>query len=363
MEPMDRNTARMAKILTYRRPHGLPGMEDFINDIFSKYDYDYTEWMSPLGEGLAMTIEVGTSNTLFSCHLDTVHRTAGKQIIGWDEGIQMFYKPEKGDDQCLGADDGAGIWLMLEMIDAGIPGTYIFHHGEERGGIGSTGMFDHHADWLKTFKRAIAFDRRGTSSIITHQGWGRCCSDTFGNALADSLNEVSALTMRIDDTGIFTDTANYVELIPECTNVSCGYKAEHTKGEILDFEFLCKLRDALLLIDWEALPTERVAEKLEPYSYGGYLTNWDKTAYQSDVDKLCQKRYSELLAWVKKNATDPELIADTLYEAFDRMLSAEELADERVMQSDETGGTAWPDGDGIDYDDDHGTFRLDVGMR
>ena len=39
----------------------------------------------------------------------------------------------------------AGIWLLLEMIDAGVPGVYALHYGEERGGVGSSGLAEHHA--------------------------------------------------------------------------------------------------------------------------------------------------------------------------------------------------------------------------
>ena len=348
---MTYNSKRMAQILTYRRPHGSLTVEEFIADVFDTYDYRL--WTSPTGVPLALTISVGNgdSKTLFSSHLDTVHRTPGKQVIGWDEETSLFYKPEsKTDDQCLGADDGAGVWLMLEMIDEGVVGEYIFHYGEERGGVGSTGMVDFFPDYLKTFSRAIAFDRRGNNSVITHQGWGRCCSDTFGDALADALNSVSKLVMRNDETGIFTDTANYIELIPECTNLSCGYEAEHTKGETLDFEFLSQLRDACLLIDWEALPTERVAERIEIPSYWSRGGSYGSTC---DLDGLRNMRYSELLKWVKKNAADPELIADLMYDAFDQMAYAEERVEYLEVDELSTGGSVWGDPD---------EDRLNVGM-
>ena len=32
------------------------------------------------------------------------------------------------------------------------------------------------------------------------------------------------LLYATDPTGIFTDTANFVDIIPECTNISCGYE-------------------------------------------------------------------------------------------------------------------------------------------
>ena len=36
---------------------------------------------------------------------------------------------------------------------------------------------------------------------------------------------------KTDTGGSFTDTANYTDIIPECTNLSCGYYNAHTQSE------------------------------------------------------------------------------------------------------------------------------------
>jgi hypothetical protein len=217
------------------------------------------------GEILAYSLRVQEerpSQTLFSCHIDTIHPFSS----GQGEGIQeiryargIYSKPIDSTEP-LGADDGAGIWLMLNMILAGIPGLYLFHRGEERGGIGSRGMAHHYAPLLGRYKRAVAFDRRGIDSVITHQAGGRCCSLEFALALANGLNtniseEYSFFSP--DDSGVYTDTAEYTDIIPECTNISCGYAHEHTAHESLDFNFLQALLGAVLKLDWESLPTAR----------------------------------------------------------------------------------------------------------
>ena len=276
----------------------------------------------PDGVVLAYVVVVGTaSRTAFCCHTDTVHRTSGMQEVIYDSGTGLFYMPDNADSECLGADDGAGIWLLLEMIDAGVPGTYIFHRSEEKGGVGSAGLAAYHEVFLTRHDRAIAFDRRGNSSVITHQGWGRCCSDKFAQALADALNEPYGLSLAPDNTGIFTDTANYIEYIPECTNISCGYESEHSANEMLDVEYLQMLREAVLKIDWEALPTVR---KAEPEVYEpSFLGGWGKREL-IDLDDLMGMSYGKLLKWVRENKGDPDLIADMLFDAFDRIAYTEE---------------------------------------
>jgi len=250
--------ARLHRMLQWRRPH-----DSLVEDLWT---WRLLRPYSPIAfDDSAYVIEVthpdGTyPTTLFSCHVDTVHREEGKQRIRYDAKAQVYYKD---DGAPLGADDGAGVWLLLEMIDARVPGVYVFHRGEECGGIGSSDIARNHSDFLANFKRAVAFDRRGTSDVITHQGFGRCCSDEFAEALSGQLNNLGLLYMPCDS-GVFTDTANYTDIIPECTNVSCGYDHEHTGGETLHLPSLFALRDALLAVDWEALPTHRDPSVVEP---------------------------------------------------------------------------------------------------
>jgi hypothetical protein len=75
-----------------------------------------------------------------------------------------------------------------------------------------------------------------------------------------------------DDTGIFTDTANYTMHIPECTNVSCGYANEHSGSETLHMPTLMALRNQCLVLDWESLPTVRDPRVIERDELMGWQT-------------------------------------------------------------------------------------------
>jgi hypothetical protein len=143
-----------------------------------------------------------------------------------------------------------------------------------------------HATLLSEFDRAIAFDRKGQDSVITHQGWGRCCSDNFAEALAAALC-TDNMWFAPDDTGVYTDTAEFTEIIPECTNISVGYEGAHSERESLDLLFFNQLADQVLMVNWDNMPTERdpsVVETLsygDGYSYGNY--NWDFGKSQWDA--------------------------------------------------------------------------------
>lgn len=190
--------------------------------------------------------------TLFVAHLDTVHRADGRNRVNW--AVDGWAQAVKG--QPLGADDGAGVAILCHMLEAKVPGYYVFTQGEERGGIGATFLAKNSPDLLSQFDRAIAFDRRDVYSVISHQGMGRCCSDKFAEALSERLSD-HGLLFGADDTGVYTDTAEFTHLIPECTNISVGYYDEHTDRERLDLRHFKALAKTVAKLAWDKLPTAR----------------------------------------------------------------------------------------------------------
>lgn len=179
--------------------------------------------------------QIGESRSIFAAHLDTVsskHQDVKHVLDG--ETIKT------DGTTTLGADDKAGVTILIWMMKHNIPGTYYFFIGEESGCIGS-GLAAKYGEFKGKYDRIISFDRRGTTSIITHQSWSRCCSDVFADALCDQLNKSDKLKYIKDDGGVYTDSAEFVDLIPECTNVSVGYYSEHTMRESQDIRHLVDL--------------------------------------------------------------------------------------------------------------------------
>lgn len=232
-------------MLETKRPHKSKAESKFIDN-----------WIKPLGVevdtfgNLYKRIPGDGDSVLWSSHTDTVHNSGGRQAIRKEKGVIKLSSRAKAN--CLGADDTAGVWLMREMILEGKPGLYIFHRAEEIGGLGSDYIATHGRDLLKGIQVAIALDRKGYQDVITFQG-SRGCSDIFAESLAAGLG----MNFRADDTGLFTDTANYFDAIPECTNLSVGYFAQHSKHESLDSEFLMALRHKLIALDISKLIVKR----------------------------------------------------------------------------------------------------------
>jgi len=221
-------------------------------------------------------IKVGESDVMFTSHLDTA-TSANTPVNHVFDG-----KIIKTDGKSiLGADDKAGVAIMLNMIKNNIPGLYYFFLGEEVGCVGSKKAANAQKETkIEGINKVISFDRRGTTSIITYQSGRRCASDSFGRALAGELNKADdSFEYIIDPTGVLTDSFQFISIYPECTNISVGYQSEHTYSESQDIEHLTKLAEACLKVDWNGLPVERDPLVTDYKSYGN---SWGSPGWDDD---------------------------------------------------------------------------------
>lgn len=238
-------------------------------------------------DGIGWYVRIGESRTLFASHLDT----ASSKV----ENIKHVYDGRflrSNGKTILGADDKSGVLIFLHMMECGVPGTYWFFVGEERGRIGSQrladGVFVEDGVYsAHDYDRVICFDRRGYGDVITSQSCGDTASDEFAEALCDQLITHCGLYMRPSDRGIYTDSASFAYAIPECTNISVGYFDEHSDDERQDVTFLTRLVNGAPLIDWEGLPigkkpleepayTKYSSKHSTYYSGGGYTPGYKK---------------------------------------------------------------------------------------
>jgi len=276
-------------------------------------------------------LEIGDEpSTMFACHLDTV---GGKKQLKVTHVQNNQTYIETDGKTILGADDKAGMVVMLYMIEKQIPGLYYFFVGEECGCIGSGDLSRvwETTEYSKYIKKMISFDRKGTTSIITKQFYERTCSDNFAKDLASKLNDTGfGFKFEPDPTGLFTDSAEFSDLIPECTNISVGYFGEHTCNETQNIDFLIKLCKSACKIGWESLKVERDPDvyDIEDY-YGGYGTyatidddefSWSGENYSYFLDdddesivrmfisdEKIEEEEKMIFDWLEKSGTYPGL--------------------------------------------------------
>ena len=304
----------LERALSRKRPHKTHEVSNFTAWLFEQLPAELKSFTFVDGAGnLHVDNRVRNNKTLFIAHVDTVHK---------DTGVNLIKKTQThwyANGAPLGADDGAGCAMLMHLIHSGVKGYYIFSQGEECGGIGAKHIASHHKDLLKQFDRAIAFDRRGIDSVISHQGMGRCASDTFCQALASALNEHNDnLMYSPDDTGVYTDTAEFTDDIPECTNISVGYYNEHGDRENLDIIHFAALAVAASKVDWDALPTDR-DPTVEDYKTYKYDTAWwsNYGVYKDDKNDMGAKNDLSVPAkWHDdEEYFETEILFDALYDA------------------------------------------------
>ena len=258
----------LERALSRKRPHKTHEVSNFTAWLFEHLPAELKSFTFVDGAGnLHIDARGEGSRTLFIAHVDTVHK---------DMGVNLIKKTQ----------------------------THWYANGAP----------------LKQFDRAIAFDRRGIDSVISHQGMGRCASDKFCDALASALNEHNDnLMYSPDDTGVYTDTAEFTDDIPECTNISVGYYNEHGDRENLDIIHFAALAIAVAKLDWEALPTDR-DPTIDDYKTYKYDTAWwsnygvykdDKYDMGTKDTKLVQSDH-----WYDdEEYFETEILFDALYDA------------------------------------------------
>jgi hypothetical protein len=206
--------------------------------------------------------EIGKSETLFTTHLDTYSDKYEKVTHVIEEDPYIIKTDGK---TILGGDNKLGCSILIGMIQKGIPGVYYFFLGEEpilSGGLwGSSKALESNPDYFKKFKRCIAFDRREYGSVVVRQKARMCCSNEFAKSIANELKRLADIHWdEAGAYGYYTDTAVFMDVIPECTNVSAGGFKEHYKEEWVDLNYTYNVFKVACQMDFESLPTVRELE-------------------------------------------------------------------------------------------------------
>lgn len=279
--------------------------------------------------------KIGESRILWSSHTDTVHRHEGYQTVHVNRATSTIHlsKAARKYSNCLGADDTAGVFIMREMILAGIPGLYIFHYGEESGCIGSGDLAKYAPETLAGVDFAIALDRAGYNDIVASQLGQVCTSPEFVLSLKGALAPLNLGAAR----GVYTDTAEYMDIVPECTNLSVGYFHQHSEREYLDYAHVARLLTALCAMDQSVLVAKRdpmpvieitsrevrqtplpLWRRDEPYGSDTWcirceapIIDYNNPAYYISEHCMCDEEY-ELIEWAESDEGDSTLSADDL---------------------------------------------------
>lgn len=306
--PSEAHFKLLSRILQSKRAHNSSGDHAFRRWLESQVGTFYTK------AGNIVVTTDDKSDVMFSCHIDTCHSPVVSddkpQKLDFDPNLgHIFLAPEsQKTGHVLGADDGAGIYIMLRMIEAKVPGTYVFHIGEEVGCVGSRAMAREQEKWLGKFNLAVAFDRPQSFEVIHTQGGLVCSSLKCSTALALALS-TDTLAYEPSANGVLTDTKHYRSIIPECLNIGVGYSFQHSPQEYQDVYHLEALAKRCCEINWSALPIDR-----DPYEPVKQYTYQPQPQPQTSLPKQAPKKkakvhpsqmnYETLCEWVYSDTDD-----------------------------------------------------------
>jgi hypothetical protein len=307
------HTKELAELLTWRRPSLTPLQDAFIDgylmprlkelQLRTKRRCEIT--VDDYGN---VTVDLAhddsgavPSSTMFTAHIDTVHSSMNRaqyQTVCYDHTKKTLFKD---DNECLGADDGTGIYILLQMIKAEVPGLYAFFKDEERGRLGSTAFLraaGKEETILSGIQRVVSFDRMNATDVITRQRGGKCASDEFAKVLGEQLKAHAKLDYKPSPNGSFTDSATFMDVIPECTNISIGYKNQHSGSETQNMLTLNALLSALPHVKWDELPSVRDPSAVEPAA----KDTWDMWGMDDDYSAFSKSYALETQAdkWFDK---------------------------------------------------------------
>lgn len=206
-------------------------------------------------------------------HLDTVHRQTVQQLYH-DQKKCVLWSP-----QGIGADDRAGVFAILKILEAGYRPSIIFCSQEESGGIGATAFIkDIPAPLIKT-NYLIELDRQGSVDCVFYD---------FDNPIFEEyINNFGFIT----DWGTFSDIAiiGPAWKLPS-VNLSIGYINEHTTSETLHYvDMFNTIEKVQKILEAEAAEEHTFAYvELSRWDNSKYWSKWySKSVFNKDSYHRC----------------------------------------------------------------------------
>ena len=163
-------------------------------------------------------IAIGDIPIALVAHMDTVFKFPVSDLY-YDQRKGVLWSPEG-----LGADDRAGIFAIIKIIQCGLRPSIILTTGEEDGGVGACAICDKYPECpIPGLKYMIQLDRHGTNDCVFY--------DCYCPEFVDYVESFGFC----EHWGSFTDISF---LMPQWqivgVNLSVGYEDEHSKQEILN---------------------------------------------------------------------------------------------------------------------------------
>ncbi len=218
-------------------------------------------------------VAIGDIPIALVAHMDTVFKTPVSDLY-YDRRKGVLWSPEG-----LGADDRAGIFAIIKILQEGYRPSIILTTGEESGGVGACALIDAHPTCpIPNLKYMIQLDRHGTNDCVFY--------DCYCPEFVDYVESFGFC----ERWGSFTDISF---LMPEWqivgVNLSVGYEDEHSHQEILNVNPLFDtIRKVKKMLSEKNIPNFKYDELVAANSLW-----WKKASVFGQHCSKCKKLHSE----------------------------------------------------------------------
>ena len=231
----------------------------------------------------------GDAPILLVAHLDTVFNPQPTNIF-YDTRKNVMWSSEG-----LGADDRAGVFAILQIIQSGLRPSVLFLMGEESGGIGVSAFVKAHSKPTDNFKYIVELDRRGSNDCVFYN-----CDNIEFEEYVESFGFVTNF-------GTFTDISILCPVWKIAgVNLSVGYENEHSYRETL---YISALLDTIKKVK---TMIQQINES-NSFEYVEYFKSYNKFTFPSENDdyfdfkvkcKSCGKYFSDFDVFPVKGLND-----------------------------------------------------------
>lgn len=228
-------------------------------------------------------VAIGDIPIALVAHMDTVFKTPVSDLY-YDQKKGVLWSP-----QGLGADDRAGMFAIIKLLQKGLRPSIIFTTDEEKGGLGASALAkDHKKCPIPGLKYMIELDRRGSNDCVFYD----CYNPEFVEyvesfGFCEKYGSFSDISFLMGEWGICG------------VNLSVGYDDEHSYTEILN---IGPLYDTIKKV--EKMLSEKEIPNFEYEEINSAMSSWWKsydTIYGQHCSK-CKKVFSEYELFPVKGA-------------------------------------------------------------
>lgn len=217
-------------------------------------------------------VAIGDIPIALIAHMDTVYKTPV---------VDLYYDQRKGvlwSPQGIGADDRAGIFAIMKIIQSGLRPAVILTTDEEEGGLGATVLASKECP-IPGLKYMIQLDRHGTNDCVFYE----CFNEEFYNYV-ESFGFCEAY-------GSFSDISFLMPQWNICgVNLSVGYEDEHGVEETLH---IAPLYDTITKVQKMLCEKEIPDFEYDEMVYTGSSRRWKTAMMYGQHCSKCKKLYSE----------------------------------------------------------------------